>query len=108
MMGDHDTELEIGKQTEAAKLVIESIQPIEDLLKAMGTSIEGEQNSFVGDGAVALTEALIGWIEGAKDIGLALEGLAQRLAQVDETDAKVETLVNAQFARYLGRLGGPV
>lgn len=105
-MSEHDTELEIGRQSEAARLVIESIQPIEDFLKAMGTSMETEEAGFKGNGAVAFTEAVIAWFEAAKEIGLAMEGFAQRLAEVDQEDLKVETVINETFARFLGRLGG--
>ena len=101
-----DTQLQIGAQTEAARLVMETMEPIQTTLADLGTALEGASAGFKGAAAAGLAEALQAWFAAAGDLLPTLGEYAQKLVAVDQTEAQTETRQLESYNRLAQRLGG--
>ncbi|QWZ09457.1 WXG100 family type VII secretion target [Nocardioides panacis] len=101
-----DTELEIGAQTRAARLVADGAPAIMTVVQDLGTALEGSMSGFRGASAAAFVEAVTAWFEAAQDLGPALTGYAEKLVATDAAAARTETEQDARYQRLAGRLGG--
>ena len=102
-----ETQLQIGRQSEAARLVVDAVEPIQTTLKDLATSLQGASGGFRGGSAAGLAEALEAWFTAAGDLLPTLQEYAARLVAVDRTEALTETQQQERYARLAGRLGGP-
>lgn len=102
-----DTQLRIGAQTEAARLVYEAIEPIQTTLKDLGTSLEAASDGFRGGAASGLGEAVQAWFTAAGDLLPTLGQYAQRLVETDRAEAGTEAAQLERYAHLADRLGGP-
>lgn len=102
-----DTELQIGRQSEAAQLVVAAIEPISTTLQDLATSLQGASAGFKGGAAAGLAQALEAWFTAAGDLVPTLQEYATRLVAVDRTEALTEAQQQERFARLADRLGGP-
>ena len=100
------TELQIGRQSEAAQLVVDAIEPIETTLKDLATTLQGASPGFQGGAAAGLGEALQAWFTAAGDLLPTLGEYATKLVAVDRTEAETEVRQQQSYARLAGRLGG--
>ena len=102
-----DTELQIGRQSEAAQMVVGAIEPIRTTLQDLATSLQGASGGFRGGSAAGLAEALEAWFTAAGELIPTLQEYAAKLVAVDRTEALTEAQEQERFARLAGRLGGP-
>lgn len=102
-----ETQLQIGRQSEAARLVADAVEPIQTTLKDLAASLQGASGGFRGGSAAGLAEALEAWFTAAGDLLPTLQEYAARLVAVDRTEALTETQQQERYARLAGRLGGP-
>jgi uncharacterized protein YukE len=101
-----DTQLRIGAQTEAARLVYEAIEPIQTTLKDLGASLEAASAGFRGAAASGLGEAVQAWFTAAEDLLPTLGHYAQKLVGTDQAEARTESAQLERYARLADRLGG--
>src|SRR4051794_4300548 len=102
-----ETQLQIGRQSEAARLVADAVEPIQTTLKDLAASLQGASGGFRGGSAAGLAEALEAWFTAAGDLLPTLQEYAARLVAVDRTEALTETQQQQRYVRLAGRLGGP-
>lgn len=102
-----DTQLQIGAQTEAARVVAGAIEPIQTILQDLATSLQGASAGFKGGSAAGLGEALEAWFTAAQDLLPTLNEYAVKLVAVDRTEGETELRQQQSYARLAGRLGGP-
>src|SRR3954463_14779421 len=102
-----ETQLQIGRQSEAARLVADAVEPIQTTLKDLAASLEGASGGFRGGSAAGLAEALEAWFTAAGDPLPTLQEYAAGLVAVDRTEALTESQQQERYARLAGRLGGP-
>jgi len=100
------TELQIGRQSEAAQLVVDAIEPIEATLKDLATSLQGSAGGFRGGSAAGLADALEAWFTAAGELLPTLQQYAAKLVAVDRTESVTEVQQQERYARLAGRLGG--
>ena len=101
-----DTQLQIGRQSEAARTVADAIEPIQTTLKDLGSSLQGATGGFRGGAAAGLGEALEAWFTAAGDLLPTLQEYATKLVAVDRAEAHTEATQQERYARLAGRLGG--
>lgn len=101
-----DTQLQIGAQTEAARLVHEAIEPIQETLSDLGKTLEAASAGFTGGAAAGLAEAVQAWYTAAQDLLPTLGEYAQKLVAVDQTEARTESERLSSFSNLAERLGG--
>ena len=101
-----DTQLQIGAQTEAARLVTGAIEPIQTTLQDLATALQGASPGFQGGAAAGLGEALQAWFTAAGDLLPTLGEYATKLVAVDRTEAETEVRQQQSYARLADRLGG--
>ena len=101
-----DSELQIGQQSQAARFVHQSAQPMQEVLSDLGTALQQDFDGFRGGAAAETVKAVEAWFEGAKQLFTVMEEYSQRLVEVDRTAAATELTTQQGFARFAGRLGG--
>ena len=101
-----DTQLELGAQTEAARIVVGTLQPIQTALQDLGSSLQTSSEGFKGGAAAGLGEAVEAWFSAAGDLLPTLQDYARNLVAVDTTEARTDQAGQERFARLAGRLGG--
>jgi len=101
-----DTQLQIGAQTEAARLVAAAIEPIQTTLQDLGSALEQAAPGFRGAAAGGLVEAVQAWFTAAGDLLPTLGDYAAKLVQVDQAEAQTESRQLESCSRLADRLGG--
>lgn len=82
--------LELGAQTQAARLIVDRLPEIDATLQGLATTVEGQAAGFKGGSAVALVEALRGWFDAAQKVTPLLGDYAASLAAVDRTVSQAD------------------
>lgn len=100
-----DTQLQIGKQSEAARQAHAAAQSLGETLSDLGTSLEGHFDGFRGGAAAATVEAVQAWFEGAQQLFTVLQEYAEKLVDVDKAENATETAAQARFTHLAARLG---
>lgn len=100
-----DVELKIGAQTRAAQVIQRRLPEFEEILKALGTAIDGSAGSFRGAGAGEYGKALQAWATKAVDLPKVFADFAEKLVQVDKTMAQSEEGSAKGFSALEQRLG---
>lgn len=105
-----ETQLVIGEQAAAARVVVAAMEPLRTQLKALSDAAQSASSGYVGGSANACAQALGAWFEAAGNLLPVMEQYAADLAQVDQTELRTEERQQASFARLAARLGqvGPV
>lgn len=101
-----DTQLQIGAQSEAARLVAAAVEPIQTTLQDLGNTLQGASGGFRGGAAAGLAEALEAWFTAAGDLLPTLQEYAAKLVAVDVTEARTEEAQQDRYNRLATRLGG--
>ena len=101
-----DTQLQIGAQSEAARLVIGAVEPIQTTMQDLAASLQGASSGFRGGAAAGLTDALEAWFTAAGELPAILQEYATKLVAVDTAEAETEVAQQQSYARLADRLGG--
>ena len=101
-----DSQMQIGQQSQAARFLHQSAQPLQETLSDLGTSLQSDLDGFRGGAAAETVKAIEAWFEGAKQVFTVLEQYSTNLVAVDRTEAATELATQQGFARLAGRLGG--
>lgn len=88
-MGDA-MRLELGAQTQAARLIVDRLPEIDGVLKGLASTVEAQAAGFKGGSSAALVEALRGWFTAAQKVTPLLGDYAASLAAVDEAVSQAD------------------
>lgn len=99
--------LEFPEMARAAQQVADGVPPLNDLLTALGGTIETAATGFRGQAATGLGEALGAWFDAAGTLGPILEGYAQALMTVANEHVLNEGEQTEAYQNIVDRLGGP-
>ena len=100
-----DTQLQIGAQTEAARLVTGAIEPIQTTLQDLATALQGASPGFQGGAAAGLGEALQAWFTAAGDLLPTLGEYATSWSRSTGPRPRPRS-GSSRLRRLAGRLGG--
>lgn len=100
------SQMQIGKQSEAARLVHDTGQPLQEALADLGTALQGDFEGFRGGAAAETVKAMEAWFDGARQVFAVLDAYSRKLVEVDRAEARTEVATQERFARLSSRLGG--
>jgi len=100
------SQMNIGRQSEAARFVHDAGQPLEQTLSDLGAALKSDFDGFRGGAAAETVKAVEAWFAGAKQVFAVMEEYSANLVEVDRAEAATELATQQGFARLAGRLGG--
>jgi uncharacterized protein YukE len=98
--------LTYGEPTSAARTIVESIEPLREILTTTSEQIEAAAPGFTGKAAVGLSEALSAWFGVASTLEPILQEYATALATVDQTHAANDLAQQQSYQQLRERIGG--
>lgn len=97
-----DTRLELGAQSRAAKLVLDSLTGTGDTLSQLGHTLEGSMEGFRGEAAGGFAEAVDEWFKAAGSIPRVLAEFATKLVETDKSEGQTDSVQQSIYAKRLG------
>lgn len=100
------TQLELGAQGAAARLVYDALPPIAAALDDLAGQLEAGLAGLRGATGAGLTEAVAAWFAAAQALVPVLAGYGTNLAEVDRTIAASQALQAGLYEHVATRLEG--
>lgn len=92
----------------AAQAAADAVEPLQETLRELGSTIEAEAGKgFKGQAAAGFGEAVNEWFNVAITLGPILEGYSQSLSYVAQEHATNDVVQAERAGQLADRLGGP-